>query len=347
MNNHPAISVCVPTYNGEIYLRDALDSVLAQSWQDFELLIVDDCSQDSTLDIVQDYIAHDSRIRLHRNPRNLGLVGNWNQCTALARGEWIKFLFQDDLLRSDCLESFMFEVDDRDTIAFCLRELLVEEDLAKSGRSFYDEHAKLLKKTFALGERLSPREITEWALTNRFLNVLGEPTAMIFRRHASDEFGLFNDALSMLCDIEFATRIFCTRGVRLINKPLASFRAHSRSTSGAVFEQSQFRNKYLDTIIWLHEMCFGESYAHLRKIIATGTTGINLRSELFIRVQLAGEYIETTAKRSAIEAAEMRQALADTLMRYPDAQPKFTELLLWRFRKIYWSITSNTRNHGR
>ncbi|MBA3705767.1 MAG: glycosyltransferase family 2 protein, partial [Bacteroidetes bacterium] len=75
----PLISVCIPTYNGERYLKECLDSILSQSYTNIEIVIVDDCSKDSTIAIIEKHKASDARIRVHKNENNLGLVSNWNK----------------------------------------------------------------------------------------------------------------------------------------------------------------------------------------------------------------------------------------------------------------------------
>jgi len=107
MSHTPLVSICVPAYKGAAFLEECLSSALAQTYGDFELLVVDDDSPDATLEIAQQYASHDARVRVVRNPNNLGLVGNWNECVRLSRGEWIKFLFQDDLLEPQCLEQML------------------------------------------------------------------------------------------------------------------------------------------------------------------------------------------------------------------------------------------------
>ena len=103
----PKVSICIPTYNGERYIEKTLNSVLLQTYDDFEVIIVDDQSSDNTWEILTQYAAQDGRIHLFKNEHNLGLVGNWNRCIELAQGEWIKFVFQDDIIRNDCLELMM------------------------------------------------------------------------------------------------------------------------------------------------------------------------------------------------------------------------------------------------
>ena len=101
------VSICVPTYNGGRYLGPCLASALAQTFADFELVVVDDGSADATPEIVRHYAGSDARIRVWRNEEKLGLVANWNRCVELARGEWVKFLFQDDLLEPSCLDEML------------------------------------------------------------------------------------------------------------------------------------------------------------------------------------------------------------------------------------------------
>ena len=92
----PVVSVCIPTYNGAAYLSQCLDSVMQQTCQSMEILVVDDGSSDDSGAIAQRYEGVDRRVRVIANKEHLGLVENWNRCVDLANGEWIKFVFQDD-----------------------------------------------------------------------------------------------------------------------------------------------------------------------------------------------------------------------------------------------------------
>src|SRR5687767_10059373 len=95
------VSVCIPSYRGAAHVAATIESVLAQTFSDFELLIVDDHSPDETALVVGRY--RDNRIRFVRNERNVGPQGNWNRCLQLARGRYFKLLPQDDLLAPQCL----------------------------------------------------------------------------------------------------------------------------------------------------------------------------------------------------------------------------------------------------
>ena len=106
----PRVTIGVPVYNGEEYLAETLDSLLSQTYDDFELVISDNASTDRTADICKEYAARDSRIRYSRNDRNLGGAYNYSRLVDLARGEYFKWASADDL----CAPGF---------VAACLRVL--------------------------------------------------------------------------------------------------------------------------------------------------------------------------------------------------------------------------------
>lgn len=92
----PAVSIITPTFNSERYIRHAIDSVLRQSFRDWELLVVDDCSTDSTVDTVQSHYASDPRIKVYRQDSNQGAGPARTRALSLARGRYIAYLDADD-----------------------------------------------------------------------------------------------------------------------------------------------------------------------------------------------------------------------------------------------------------
>lgn len=92
----PAVSILIPTYNYARYLPEAIESVLAQDFTDFELIVADDCSTDNTEAVCREYERKDSRIRFVRHEKNLGMVENWNWCLQQAGGRYIKYMLADD-----------------------------------------------------------------------------------------------------------------------------------------------------------------------------------------------------------------------------------------------------------
>jgi glycosyltransferase involved in cell wall biosynthesis len=100
----PKVSVIASVYNGEKSMRDAIESILNQTFNDFEFIIVDDCSDDSTPDILNDYLRRNSRIRIIKNEKNIGLTKSLNKAINEAKGEYIARMDCDDVALSDRLE---------------------------------------------------------------------------------------------------------------------------------------------------------------------------------------------------------------------------------------------------
>jgi len=111
VNSVPRLSIGLPVYNGEKYLRDSIESLLGQSYKDFELIISDNASTDSTADICKRYANQDSRIRYIRQPRNIGLAPNHNFVVDQSHGEFFKWAAADDLYGRDLLQSCVNALD--------------------------------------------------------------------------------------------------------------------------------------------------------------------------------------------------------------------------------------------
>jgi glycosyltransferase involved in cell wall biosynthesis len=125
----PRVSIGLPVYNGERYLSVAVDSVLRQDYEDFELIISDNASTDRTAEICREYASSDRRIRYYRNDVNVGAIPNFNRVFALARGPLFKWLTYDDVccqgLLRRCVEVWN-EAPDTVTLVFPRCELINE-----------------------------------------------------------------------------------------------------------------------------------------------------------------------------------------------------------------------------
>lgn len=116
----PAVSVLMTAYNRADYIAASIESVLAQTFSDFELVIVDDCSTDGTLDIAREYETRDRRVRVVRNERNLGDYGNRNRAADLASAPLLKYHDSDDLMYPHCLEVMVAMLSSAPDAAFAL-----------------------------------------------------------------------------------------------------------------------------------------------------------------------------------------------------------------------------------
>ena len=102
--HRPTVSIGLPVYNGENFLADALESLIGQTYGDFEIIVSDNASTDATEEIVRRYMADDERIRYYRNDHNLGANPNYNRTFALARGEYFRWHAHDDRCDAKYLE---------------------------------------------------------------------------------------------------------------------------------------------------------------------------------------------------------------------------------------------------
>jgi glycosyltransferase involved in cell wall biosynthesis len=119
MADVPLVSVGVPVYNGELTIARALDSLLAQDLDDIEIIVSDNASDDGTPEICAEYATRDPRIRLFRNPRNLGLAGNFNRTFELARGTYFKWATHDDWHAPESLRLTAKALDENPAASLC------------------------------------------------------------------------------------------------------------------------------------------------------------------------------------------------------------------------------------
>lgn len=115
----PRVSIGLPVFNGEKYLKEALDSILAQTYSDFELIISDNASTDCTQQICREYATKDSRIRYYCNENNLGAPKNFNRVFELSSSEYFKWAAYDDLLAPEYLEKCVDVLDKNPSIVLC------------------------------------------------------------------------------------------------------------------------------------------------------------------------------------------------------------------------------------
>jgi glycosyltransferase involved in cell wall biosynthesis len=279
--SEPLVSICVPTYNGARYLEECLESAIGQSHRNLEVLTVDDGSSDETVSILQKYAQRDPRVRLVQNPSRLGLVGNWNRCVDLARGEWLKFLFQDDVLQPTCVERMLAASRPSGPPMVVCRRNIDFDDVSDATRRFYALYQKeeSLETVFARQTRISPQSFSHAVLEHIRHNFIGEPTSVLLHRSAFERFGRFNPDLIAVCDLEFWIRVGANAGFVQVPEVLATFRVHSRSASAANSSDREYRMKALDSLILLHEFAFHPMFAPLRAVAAERQPPLDLKSK--------------------------------------------------------------------
>jgi glycosyltransferase involved in cell wall biosynthesis len=213
--NTVAISVCVPTYNYARYLPQALDSILSQSFSDFELLISDDCSTDDTAAVIKKYASRDRRIRFIVNARHLGMVENWNLCLVEARGEFIKYVFADDMLSdAGALQRLITPLKSEKRISLTGGAYKIINDVSRIQR---------IVAPFPHDQIFDGRSVISFCLTRQD-NLIGNPTTVMFRRkHAGRG---FRSEYCQIVDQEMWFHLLEKGDFAYISKPLTAFRNH-------------------------------------------------------------------------------------------------------------------------
>jgi len=135
------VTIGLPVYNGAKYLEAALDSILAQTFTDFELIISDNASTDNTEEICKKYSAMDERIRYHRNDKNLGAAPNFNQVFFLSSSEYFKWSAYDDILEPEYLSKCIEVLDHKPEVVLCFTQVkLIDENGKFLGEQRYNSN---------------------------------------------------------------------------------------------------------------------------------------------------------------------------------------------------------------
>lgn len=230
-NEHSLVSICIPTYNGEAYLAEALQSAIQQTYRNIEIVVSDDNSSDETLRIVESFKAK-TTVPIHvYNHQPSGIAANWDNAVRKAQGKYIKFLFQDDLLVPDCVEEMLaqFVTDDEIGLVFSKRKILSEiaDDKWIAKHKSVHKYWKALKPVNE-GKDL----LKDPGLLTQPLNKVGEPSVVMFKKEVFYRVGPFHPELMQKLDYEYWFRIMKYYKVGFVDKELSAFRFHTAQATG-------------------------------------------------------------------------------------------------------------------
>jgi glycosyltransferase involved in cell wall biosynthesis len=238
----PAVSVLIPVFNGEPFLAECLDSILAQDFEDFEVLISDDCSTDGSAAVIRRYAERDGRIRWWTNPRNLGIGGNWNACLQAARADLIKFVFQDDkFLETSAMRRMAAALDGDPSLV-----------LVASASQRIDASSQVLRLRNRLGESgvWDGKPLILHCLDSAE-NMIGEPSAAMFRKARAGRG--FDARMVQMLDLEMWFHLLEQGRHAHIADPLCAFREHPG--------QQTVANSFTDVTVREHLMLADRYFA--------------------------------------------------------------------------------------
>lgn len=213
----PAVSVVLVTYNRSRALADTIDTLLSQTFSDFEMIVCDDCSPDDTEEVVRGYQQHDSRIFYRRNERNLRMPENMNAGIRQARGEYIANLHDGDLYHPHLLEKWKSALDRNPGAAFVFNQYVT---LTPDGDARIDKED--LPEVFSGSRLLEEVYFRRW----RF----GSPVwgTVMARRSAYEDVGLFDARFGFLADVDMWLRLAENYDVAYVAEPLIRIISHDK-----------------------------------------------------------------------------------------------------------------------
>lgn len=204
-DDSPLVSIILPTYNGSKYLRLAIDSCLAQTYANFELIVVDDSSTDETPQVIAEYAARDSRIRTIRNVTNQRLPSSLNIGHKAARGSLLTWTSDDNILQQDFLAEMVGFLQEHTEIG------LVYSDWAE-----IDDEGKVIKQW----KVLPPEELAQDNVVR---------ASFLYRRSTFEKAGLYDPMMIMAEDYDYWLRCYAVTKMATLHKALYYYRYHERS----------------------------------------------------------------------------------------------------------------------
>jgi glycosyltransferase involved in cell wall biosynthesis len=235
----PWLSIIIPTYNGEHYLRSALESVLLQRDQDIEIIAVDDGSTDTTVDILESY-AQELNIRIIQKSHIGSWVKNTNLGLTIASGDYVCFLHQDDLWQEDRLSQLKSRLaQDRRPVLLLNPSWFIDANGRRVG---------LWRCPLPAGIALDASRVLERLLVQNFISM----PAPLFSREAALEVGGLDEELWYTADWDFWLKLARLGRTIYYPQPLSSFRIHpnSQTVQNSTFSE-EFR-KQLETVLERH-----------------------------------------------------------------------------------------------
>ncbi|RCJ35195.1 hypothetical protein A6769_19090 [Nostoc punctiforme NIES-2108] len=223
----PLVSIILPVYNRKKYLAQAIDSVLQQTYQNWELIIADDHSSEDTKDLLQKYAAL-PKVNIYYNPQNIGLFANLNQAIKHCNGEYITIICTDDFFLPHCLETNINAIQqysEANLILSSTYSVNADGEILPNAQNFYYDY--IAKET----QILQPEQSVPLLL--RFGSINGNITAMFFKKSLQKRVGDFRADWRHAADWEWIYRVACCSPILISRVNVAAIRVHEEQLSVA------------------------------------------------------------------------------------------------------------------
>ena len=270
--NTSLISICIPTYNGEKYLQEALDSVKKQTYKNIEVIISDDQSKDSTLLICEKFKEEiDFPVYIYSH-KPAGIGANWDNAIKHSNGEFIKLLFQDDILKPNCVETMMdYLLKNNLEIVFSKREI-IDDKGELSNSDFLIRFGDLQRginldvKQFYIFKKRDLKLLGSNKNNALQYNFLGEPVVTLFSKKLYNNIGNFESPLKQFLDLEYWLKVLKKYPIGIIPQKLIQFRVHQNQAS-AINSQNKVDEVHYIEKIFLKSFFYWLSFTQQKKMI--------------------------------------------------------------------------------
>lgn len=230
--NKPKVSIILPTYNGAKYLSDSIESIINQTFADWELIIVNDCSTDNTLEIIQKFADNDKRIKIINNPVNKKLPASLNVGFSYAKGQYFTWTSDDNLYKPEALKKMVQYLD-----------LHPQADLISMNSDYIDENGNY-QHNFA--DLFAYERVAANLLQH---NNVG--AAFMYRKEIADKVGLYDDFTFCAEDYDYWCRIALAGNIEYTDDNIYQYRINFQSLSATkraqVVEKTYYvQKKYME-----------------------------------------------------------------------------------------------------
>jgi glycosyltransferase involved in cell wall biosynthesis len=267
------VSVLIPVYNTERHIGESIESIICQSYQNFELIICDDCSTDKSFEIASQYALRDARIKVFRNEKNLGIASNRNRLVALAQGEYIVWQDADDVSLPNRIESQLDFLERNPDVAIVGGYL-----------QFFGDGRESSVRKYASDDRSLRNSIFRYA-------PVAQPAAMI-RKRCILEVGEYNPKYPYSEDLDMSFRLGSR--FRFANLPavLIKYRQHGESATFAKLRRMeintlQVRLRYASG--WGYRATAGDWIYNLLQAFSVYTVPPKFKIWLFCKLRNSDE----------------------------------------------------------
>lgn len=238
------VSVIIPNYNHALYLKERIDSVLNQTYCDFEVIIMDDCSTDNSRDIIEQYRGHEKVRLIAYNETNSGSTfAQWNKGVSLAKGDLIWIAESDDTCSMDLLKELVskFMGDTSLVLAYCQSNRMNSEGLITGT---WLNHTKLLENSdiFSGDFEMSGREYIEQFLIYR--NTIPNASAVVFKKDSFLKIDGADETIKYCSDWFTWIKVLLEGKISYSHKCLNNFRYHNKSVISSATNKKLFLRKF-------------------------------------------------------------------------------------------------------